>query len=110
LAERLKGYYVVQEIAEKFNQTYYKLTDYRRLVMRHELFKYFAFFGKPFGLICSFGSFICFPHDFVFGTFVSLAGITPCSFALLPRHGFVINILFILLSDAQLLGICQSEF
>ena len=35
----LKGYYVVQEIAEKLNRTYYKLTDYPRLLMRHELFK-----------------------------------------------------------------------
>ena len=35
----LKGYYVVQEIAEKLNQQYYKLTDYPRLLMRHELFK-----------------------------------------------------------------------
>ena len=35
----LKGYYVVQEIAEKLNQQYYKLTDYPRLLMRHELLK-----------------------------------------------------------------------
>ena len=35
----LKGYYVVQEIAEKLNQTYYKLTDYPRLLMKHELLK-----------------------------------------------------------------------
>ena len=35
----LKGYYVVQEIAEKLNRQYYKLTDYPRLLMRHELFK-----------------------------------------------------------------------
>ena len=35
----LKGCYVVQEIAEKLNQKYYKLTDYPRLLMRHELFK-----------------------------------------------------------------------
>ena len=35
----LKGYYVVQEIAEKLNQKYYKLTDYPRLLMRHELLK-----------------------------------------------------------------------
>ena len=35
----LKGYYVVQEIAEKLNQKYYKLTDYPRLLMRHELSK-----------------------------------------------------------------------
>ena len=50
-----------------------------------------------------------FPHEFVFGTFGSLAGIAPCSFVL-PRLGFVINLFFILLlSGAQLLGICQSE-
>ena len=30
----LKGYYVVQEIAEKLSHTYYKLTDYSRLLMR----------------------------------------------------------------------------
>ena len=35
----LKGYYVVQEVAEKLNQKYYKLTDYPRLLMRHELLK-----------------------------------------------------------------------
>ena len=35
----LKGYYVVQEAAEKLNQKYYKLTDYPRLLMRHELLK-----------------------------------------------------------------------
>lgn len=35
----LKGYYVVQDIAEKLNQKYYKLTDYPRLLMRHELLK-----------------------------------------------------------------------
>ena len=35
----LNGYYVVQEIAEKLNQQYYKLTDYPRLLMRHELLK-----------------------------------------------------------------------
>ena len=35
----LKGYYVVQEVAEKLNQKYYKLTDYLRLLMRHELLK-----------------------------------------------------------------------
>lgn len=35
----LNGYYVVQEIAEKLNQKYYKLTDYPRLLMRHELLK-----------------------------------------------------------------------
>ena len=35
----LKGYYVVQEIAEKLNQKYYNLTDYPRLLMRHELLK-----------------------------------------------------------------------
>ena len=35
----LKGYYVVQEVAEKLNQQYYKLTDYPRLLMRHELLK-----------------------------------------------------------------------
>ena len=34
-----KGYYVVQEVAEKLNQKYYKLTDYPRLLMRHELLK-----------------------------------------------------------------------
>ena len=39
----LKGYYVVQEIAEKLNRTYYKLTDYPRLLMRHELFKAYCF-------------------------------------------------------------------
>ena len=35
----LNGYYVVQEIAEKLNQKHYKLTDYPRLLMRHELLK-----------------------------------------------------------------------
>ena len=35
----LKGYYVVQEVAEKLNQQYYKLTDYPRLLIRHELLK-----------------------------------------------------------------------
>ena len=35
----LKDYCVVQEIAEKLNQTYYKLTDYPSLLMRHELLK-----------------------------------------------------------------------
>ena len=39
----LKGYYVVQEMAEKLNRTYYKLTDYPRLLMRHELFKVYCF-------------------------------------------------------------------
>ena len=48
--------------------------------------------------------FICFPHKFVFGTFGSLAGITLCSFALLPRHGFVINLFFILLSGRSAAG------
>ena len=39
-AHWLKGfYYVVQEVAEKLNQKYYKLTDYPRLLMRHELLK-----------------------------------------------------------------------
>ena len=47
--------------------------------------------------------FICFPHDFVFGTFGSLAGIAPCSFAL-PRLGFVINLFFILLSGRSAVG------
>ena len=49
-------------------------------------------------------SFICFPHEFVFGTFGSLAGITLCSFVLLPRHGFVINLFFILLSGRSAVG------
>ena len=35
----LNGYYVVQEIAEKMNQPYYKLTDCPRLLMRHKLLK-----------------------------------------------------------------------
>ena len=35
----LKGEYVVEEIFEKLNQTYYKLTDYSRPLMRHELLK-----------------------------------------------------------------------
>ena len=48
-------------------------------------------------------SFICFPHKFVFGTFGSLAGIAPCSFAL-PRLGFVINLFFILLSGRSAVG------
>ena len=47
-------------------------------------------------------SFICFPHKFVFGTFGSLAGIAPCSFAL-PRLGFV-NLFFILLSGRSAFG------
>ena len=47
--------------------------------------------------------FICFPHEFVFGTFGSLAGIAPCSFAL-PRLGFVINLFFILLSGRSAFG------
>ena len=47
--------------------------------------------------------FICFPHEFVFGTFGSLAGIAPCSFAL-PRLGFVINLFFILLSGRSAVG------
>ena len=48
--------------------------------------------------------FICFPHEFVFGTFGSLAGITLCSFVLLPRLGFVINLFFILLSGRSAVG------
>ena len=48
-------------------------------------------------------SFICFPHEFVFCTFGSLAGIAPCSFAL-PRLGFVINLFFILLSGRSAVG------
>ena len=43
----LKGYYVVQEMAEKLNRTYYKLTDYPRLLMRHELFLKFIVLRKP---------------------------------------------------------------
>ena len=35
----LKGEYVVEEIFEKLNQTYYKLTDYSRPLMRFELLK-----------------------------------------------------------------------
>ena len=35
----LKGEYVVEEIFEKLNQTYYKLTDYPRPLMRFELLK-----------------------------------------------------------------------
>ena len=34
----------------------------------------------------------------------SLAGITLCSFVLLPRHGFVINLFFILLSGRSAVG------
>ena len=48
--------------------------------------------------------FICFPHEFVFGTFGSLAGITLCSFVLLPRHGFLINLFCILLSGRSAVG------
>ena len=35
----LKGEYVVESISEKLNQTYYKLTDYPRPLLRHELLK-----------------------------------------------------------------------
>ena len=35
----LKGEYVVEEIFEKLNQTYYRLTDYPRPLMRFELVK-----------------------------------------------------------------------
>ena len=44
-----------------------------------------------------------FPHEFVFGTFGSFAGITLFSFAL-PRLGFVINLFFILLSGRSAAG------
>ena len=44
------------------------------------------------------------PHGFAFGKFGSLAGITLCSFVLLPRHGFVINLFFILLSGRSAVG------
>ena len=47
--------------------------------------------------------FICFPHEFAFGKFGSLAGIAPCSFVL-PRLGFVINLFFILLSGRSAVG------
>ena len=33
----LKGEYVVEDISEKIGQTYYKLTDYPRPLLRHEL-------------------------------------------------------------------------
>ena len=35
----LKGEYVVEEISEKLGQKYYKLTDYPRPLLRHELLK-----------------------------------------------------------------------
>jgi predicted methyltransferase len=35
----LKGEYIVEEIFKKLNQTYYKLTDYPRPLMRFELLK-----------------------------------------------------------------------
>jgi hypothetical protein len=35
----LKGEYVVESISEKLNQTYYRLTDYPRPLLRHELLK-----------------------------------------------------------------------
>jgi transposase InsO family protein len=35
----LKGEYVVEEISEKLNQKYYKLTDYPRPLLMHELLK-----------------------------------------------------------------------
>ena len=35
----MKGEYVVEEIFKKLNQTYYKLTDYPRPLMRFELLK-----------------------------------------------------------------------
>ena len=35
----LPGEYVVEEIFEKLNQKYYRLTGYNRPLMRHELLK-----------------------------------------------------------------------
>lgn len=35
----LQGEYVVEEITEKLSQKYYKLTDYPRPLLRHELLK-----------------------------------------------------------------------
>ena len=35
----LHGEYVVEEIFEKLNQKYYRLTGYNRPLMRHELLK-----------------------------------------------------------------------
>ena len=54
-----------------------------------------------FGVLCF--ALHLFPHEFVFGTFGSLAGIALCSFAL-PRLGFVINLFFILLSGRSAVG------
>ena len=35
----LKGEYVVEEITEKLGQTYYKMTDYKRPLMRSDIVK-----------------------------------------------------------------------
>ena len=35
----LKGEYTVESISEKLGQKYYKLTDYPRPLLRHELLK-----------------------------------------------------------------------
>ena len=35
----LKGEYVVEEISEKLGQKYYKMTDYPRKLLRHEIVK-----------------------------------------------------------------------
>ena len=35
----LKGEYVVEEISEKLGQEYYKMTDYPRKLLRHEIVK-----------------------------------------------------------------------
>ena len=35
----LKGEYVVEEIIEKLGQKYYKMTDYPRKLLRHEIVK-----------------------------------------------------------------------
>ena len=40
----LKGEYVVEEITTKLKQKYYKLTDYPRPLMRHDLMKVWLFF------------------------------------------------------------------
>ena len=55
-----------------------------------------------FRVLCS-ALHLFFPFEFMFGTFGSLAGIAPCSFAL-PRLGFVINLFFIVLSGRLALG------
>ena len=49
----LKGEYVVEEITTKLKQKYYKLTDYPRPLMRHDLLKVWFFtLGSSFSTTC----------------------------------------------------------